>query len=650
MKYRAEIEGLRALAVVPVILFHAGFEPFSGGFVGVDVFFVISGYLITTILIEDLENQRFSLVNFYERRARRILPALFFVMLVCIPFAWMWMLPSQMKEFSQSLVAVSLFASNILFWRKSGYFDAAAEEKPLLHTWSLAVEEQYYVLFPIFLFLAWRYGKNRVFWMIVVMASISLLLSEWGWRNKATANFYLAPTRAWELFAGSIAAFIVQKNGVQKNNFLALLGLATIIFSIFVYDETTPFPSVYALVPVLGVVLLVLYADRETLAAKLLSTKAFVGVGYISYSAYLWHQPLFAFTRIRSLEHPSLLLMLALSFLSMLMAYISWRYVEKPFRQSQLVSRKIRLLSFFIGIFLLLTIGSIGYFTDGFKAHILNARQIALVDSLERSNLPACKKCFEEFFQQGESRQGREIVLIGDSNADHFSVGLQSIADDLGYSLHTLTYPGCMPLAEFYRLDKSPGVNAECLSFNRLFKETLSKNNEKFDVIIVSAAWLLYFYGSEVLDGIANYSGTPIISSPNLSLDGSNPIKPEEREEIFVEYFNNLLSQLLSNANKVIVVGPLPPSIVRFDNKFAIRNPKLLITDQYLTSISAFSRALNKSLISHQVSFIDLASELCRERECEVIRNDKFLYSDPTHLSHYGQLTVIAPMLEKLLR
>lgn len=155
MNYRPEIDGLRALAVVPVILFHAGFELFSGGFVGVDVFFVISGYLITTILIEDIENNRFSIVNFYKRRARRILPALFFVMLVCILFAWMWMAPSQMRDFSQSLVAVSLFASNILFWRKSGYFDADADEKPLLHTWSLAVEEQYYVLFPIFLVLAW---------------------------------------------------------------------------------------------------------------------------------------------------------------------------------------------------------------------------------------------------------------------------------------------------------------------------------------------------------------------------------------------------------------------------------------------------------------------------------------------------------------
>src|SRR5210317_992878 len=144
MKYRAEIDGLRAIAVIPVILFHAGFEVFSGGFVGVDVFFVISGYLITTILIEDIENKRFSIVNFYERRARRILPALFFIMLVCIVFAWMWMLPSQFKDFSRSFIAVSLFASNIFFWLESGYFDRAAEVKPLLHTWSLAVEEQYY--------------------------------------------------------------------------------------------------------------------------------------------------------------------------------------------------------------------------------------------------------------------------------------------------------------------------------------------------------------------------------------------------------------------------------------------------------------------------------------------------------------------------
>ena len=330
MKYRPEIDGLRALAVVPVILFHAGFDIFSGGFIGVDIFFVISGYLITTILLEDIEEGRFSLVNFYERRARRIIPALFFVVIVCIPFAWMWMLPSQMKDFSQSLVAVSLFASNILFWQESEYFTAFEQEKPLLHTWSLAVEEQYYILFPIFLIFAWRFGKNKVFLMILMMAAISFLISEWGWRYKANANFFLAPTRAWELFAGSISAFLVKNRGVRKNNVLAIIGLAAIIFSISAYDKTTPMPSLYALVPVLGVMLLILYANKDTFAAKLLSMKIFVGIGLISYSAYLWHQPIFVFARIKQISQPSPTLMLLFCLLSMLLAYLSWIYVEKP--------------------------------------------------------------------------------------------------------------------------------------------------------------------------------------------------------------------------------------------------------------------------------------------------------------------------------
>ncbi len=178
MNYRREIDGLRALAVLSVILFHAGFETFSGGFVGVDVFFVISGYLVTTIILAELEQGSFSILNFYERRARRILPALFLVMLVCVPFAWFWLLPSDMKDFSQSLVAVSVFASNILFWRESGYFDTAAELKPLLHTWSLAVEEQYYVLFPLFLMLFWRLGKRSILVMLGLVFVASLDVAE----------------------------------------------------------------------------------------------------------------------------------------------------------------------------------------------------------------------------------------------------------------------------------------------------------------------------------------------------------------------------------------------------------------------------------------------------------------------------------------
>ena len=547
MKYRAEIDGLRALAVVPVILFHAGFELFSGGFVGVDVFFVISGYLITTILIEDIENQRFSIVNFYERRARRILPALFFVMLVCIPFAWLWMIPSQMKDFSQSLVAVSLFASNILFWRESGYFDAAAEEKPLLHTWSLAVEEQYYVLFPIFLILAWRFGKNRVFWMIVVMAAISLLLSEWGWRNKAAANFYLAPTRAWELFAGSIAAFVVQKQGVQKNNSLATLGLAAIIFSIFFYDETTPFPSVYALVPVIGVVLLVLYAEKDTLAAKVLSTKGFVRVGLISYSAYLWHQPLFAFARIRSLEHPSLLLMSLLSLTSLVLAYFSWRYIEKPFRDKNAVSRT-KIFSFsLVFITSFSAAGLSGHFYHKqfeFKwlerqtPYIRSIYEVLNNANISTSNWGATSETVQEvapcvfnvmelssdvetrIFECRE-RHGKGLLVLGDSHAiDLF--GVIASREEQSF-LVGVTQGGCRP-----------HNNHSYCNYDRVLK-FITENPETFELVIYEQAG---FYLLREKNGAKG--GRAMFQSLGSTEPVANIIVDEEHVHLTSEFLNQV--------------------------------------------------------------------------------------------------------------
>jgi peptidoglycan/LPS O-acetylase OafA/YrhL len=334
MKYRAEIDGLRALAVVPVVFFHAGFEPFSAGFIGVDIFFVISGYLITSLLIADLKNGCLSLSDFYERRARRLLPALFLVMTVCIPFSWVLMSPNQMKDFCQSLVAVSVFSANILFYEESGYFDALSEEKPLLHTWSLAVEEQYYLIFPVLLLITWRSSETRALWVLILLSSISFGLSEWAWRNQPSMNFYFIFTRAWEIFAGSLAAFVVQQRGVKANNTLSVIGIFLIALAFIVYDDTTPFPSVFTLVPVIGVVLLIMYAEKKTFVAQILGSKLFVGVGLISYSAYLWHQPLFAFARIKLHEAPSVLSMLMLSLLSFVLAYLSWhllrnRFVEK---------------------------------------------------------------------------------------------------------------------------------------------------------------------------------------------------------------------------------------------------------------------------------------------------------------------------------
>src|SRR6476620_4994577 len=257
MEYRREIDGLRALAVIPVILFHAGFDTFSGGFVGVDVFFVISGYLITSIVLAEKEAGTFSLVDFYERRMRRILPALFFVMLACIPFAWFWLPPSDMKDFSESLIAVPIAASNFLFWQRSGYFDTAAELKSLLHTWSLAVEEQYYLLFPTFLVLTWRLRRHWVIAILIVVALISLALAHWGALNYPQATFFLLPTRIWEMLIGLFVAFHLFgregakiKSGYSSHltQFLSIVGLFSIVFSIFVFDKQTLFPSLYTLI------------------------------------------------------------------------------------------------------------------------------------------------------------------------------------------------------------------------------------------------------------------------------------------------------------------------------------------------------------------------------------------------------------------
>jgi peptidoglycan/LPS O-acetylase OafA/YrhL len=619
LKYRAEIDGLRALAVVPVILFHAGFEVFSGGFVGVDVFFVISGYLITTILIEDLENQRFSLVNFYERRARRILPALFLIILVCIPFAWMWMLPNQMEDFSQSLIAVSLFASNVLFWTESGYFDAAAEDKPLLHTWSLAVEEQYYVLFPIFLFLAWRYGKDRVFWMIVVMASISLLLSEWGWRNKATANFYLAPTRAWELFAGSISAFIVQKQRAQKNNFLAMLGLSAIVFAIFFYDETTPFPSVYALVPVLGVVLLILYADEETLVAKLLSTKMFVGMGLISYSAYLWHQPLFALAKIRLFE-PSGSVFVILCITSIALAYLTWRYVEAPFRgrQSLLNSQVSVFTASVIFLASFAVFGIVGHINNGFEASGKSRLALSTLQERISVNHGISSTCEGEFTLSNDCATSAtpEVLLWGDSFAMHLYQGINASADTI--KLRQITTSSCSPIIGISMLNFSANKGYEwaerCIDFNNQVLRWL-KSNESVQFVILSSTF-------------------DWIDSENVITEDGKIHNPDI--EFVLSKFKKTVQMINNLGVGVVVVSPTPRSGVNIGNCLAKKYQHSTSLDcNFNYSETSYTHDFIKKVSSFSPVYW-LYTDICQSEKCFAETNGVFIYRDTGHLSKEG--------------
>lgn len=338
LTYRPEIDGLRAIAVTAVILFHSQLVAIPGGFVGVDIFFVLSGYLISALLLQEMAAGTYSLRGFYQRRVRRIAPALVAVLLATSIAAWAVMIPSQLKAYSTTLLSVILFISNLVFGAKKGYFQPSEEEAPLLHTWSLAVEEQFYLLFPLLLWLMVRRAPQRVGLMVAVLFAASLGLAEWGWRHHPDINFFFTLSRFWELLAGTATALWLRRGWVGPTGraapeALALVGLALILAALMLQSETTPYPSVAGLVPVGGTVLLILYARPGTWVARLLTLRPMVGIGLISYSAYLWHQPLFALARVQALEGPSTGLMVGLTLASFALAALSWRYVEQPFRR-----------------------------------------------------------------------------------------------------------------------------------------------------------------------------------------------------------------------------------------------------------------------------------------------------------------------------
>lgn len=491
MDYRREIDGLRALAVLPVIAFHANSNLIKGGFLGVDIFFAISGYLITSIILAEKSGGSFTILNFYERRARRILPALFFVILVCLPFAWFLMLPAQLKEFSQSLIAVVLFASNIFFWSENSYFGQTAELKPMLHTWSLAVEEQFYVFFPLALSFLWYLGRNRLFAAILVVALASLIVSQYGAVYHKDANFFLTPTRAWELLAGSLCAFVVARRDTEvENNILANIGLALILASMLLIDQYMRLPGFLTLFPIAGVAFIVLYASPKTYAGRILGTPALVGVGLISYSAYLWHQPIFAFARIFSLEPIKNSTYFLLAILSLFLAYLTWRFVEQPFRKkrdgtvgfsknaifscSGITSAALVIAALAVS----LNVVSPAHYRD------LVPTQVLLEDlETSRSAFTERGRCevwppngrwrqdwqncnpFATTFSVTNERQPFPVLIVGDSHATDLAVGLRKNGMEpmqgtgLGCSLHP------------------KGMDRHCRGFFDLVKEELETPN-----------------------------------------------------------------------------------------------------------------------------------------------------------------------------
>lgn len=624
--------------MLPVILFHAGVETFRGGFVGVDVFFVISGYLITTIILDEIRDGRFSVSNFYERRARRILPALFLVMFVSIPFAWLWLPYADMKGFSQSLVAVSTFSSNILFWLQSGYFDTGADLKPLLHTWSLAVEEQYYILFPILLMLSWQFGLRLTLMLLAMLGVASFALAEWASVAEPAAAFYLLPTRGWELMIGASAACFLSRPipitvSGKVREVVGSTGLLLILLSVFTYSKATPFPGVYALMPTLGTLLIILFVNQDTFIGKCVGSRVFMAIGLVSYSAYLWHQPLLSLTRHRyseELSGPVIAMLLALTFL---LSYCSWRYVEAPFRNKTKVSRGLVFSFAIFGAAFFAAIGYFGHVSNGFAKEPPGptiARQVLT---------------------------NEDFIVLGDSHGQHLISGLSSATTG---TVTDHTGPGCIPFRNVDRYDYR-FVPGDCAARVNGYLDRIV-NEDPVATVVLSSMGAVYLEGS-------TFNGKDAARVTGLGVELISDRSIKDRWKVFEIGMRTTLTELsdLKNA-KVVFAIDVPELGIDHGcanqqkelRLFAFRLPDLVSesnVDECFVSRLAYEQRVRRyrELVYRvaadfpYVDVFDPAAVFCDREKCKGFDPTYgLLYRDFDHLSDAGSLLYAKGLIEFL--
>lgn len=647
--YRSEIDGLRTLAVLPVILFHAGCDIFSGGYVGVDVFFVISGYLITSIIYPEIRSGTFSIARFYERRARRILPALFVVCLVCIPFAWFWMLPQELEAFAKSLVAVNLFASNILFWRESGYFDGAAELKPLLHTWSLAVEEQFYVLFPLLLILLRKLPRNLLLAVLVLLSSLSLALAQWGSTAFPSANFYLLPTRAWELGVGAalaVAGDFRQRIPPQYAGPLSMQGLLLILYAIFAFDGALPFPGLWALMPVAGAALIIAFATPHTLVGRLLGSAPMVAIGLLSYSMYLWHQPLFAFARIRLYDGVPPSIYIALSLLALVLAYLSWRFIERPFRSSQTFSRPQIFGGAVTGAIAMLSAGVIGSAASGLPQRMPDSVvRMAAWATDEDTSARRCEFDHHKPFSANKACHygafSQSVIIWGDSHARATSVGLRQVLNENEINLIQYTTTGCAPVLGYDWLHGDFG----CLAQTRAMY-TAARASIEADVVVIVGRWSFFteHIGFDNREGGREWDK---FNYPVIEADPTAASTSQNYRDHIAELFRGTVQGLLDAGKRVVLVYPIPevgwdvPKHLAYEQLYGVATEQPLSTGYAV--FKQRSQRANQLLdtLPNHAGLLRVRPEriFCDSRianRCIAEWNDAPLYFDDDHLNSVG--------------
>jgi len=633
LRYRPEIDGLRAVAVLPVVLFHAGLGPFHGGFVGVDVFFAISGFLITSLLVADMDRGAFSIAEFYERRARRILPALFVVAVACIPFAWAWMLPSQLDDFGKSLVAVATFASNVLFWREQGYFAADTALMPLLHTWSLAVEEQFYIVFPLLLWALWHWAggkrsRGRLLTMLGVLGLASLALSQWSTVHAAQAGFYLAPARAWELLAGAICALLPKaKQGAGAVRHLpGLVGLGMIAASVLLFAEDMPFPGVLAIVPVGGALLVLRHGGAGTAAGGMLAHPLPRAIGLVSYSAYLWHQPLFAFARAQSAAPPGTLEMTALTLLALGLGALSWRFVEQPFRKrgaGPLPTRGAVFTAALGGTVLMAGAGMVLHRAQGFPERPVAGGTMGSLERRLEINFGLGPECEDRFTLSPActTAERPDMLLWGDSFAMHLAPGL--IADAHRPAMRQMTISSCVPLLGVGLMgegrDYDPASAQGCIAFNAKVLAWL-KANRQVRTVVLSSPFTMY---------------------SDLAMDERGRIGPASPARVG-DALLQTVAAISATGARVVVVAPPPNNGTNLGQCLAraVRNGQLQRgrpspCDFARTQAVRYPDAL-LARIAPTVPVIRLDMMLCPHGTCLTQREGRLVYRDDGHLSIEG--------------
>ena len=666
MEYRREIDGLRAFAVVPVVLYHAGFEFLKGGFIGVDIFFVISGYLITSLLIKEYDRSNtISIKSFYVRRIRRIMPALIFVVFVSSLVSFFWLTPTQLENYGKSLISTFTFISNIYFFQSTNYFDLAAELNPLLHTWSLSVEEQFYILFPPLLLAIMTIRSSFLTPFFVVSLALSLMLAAYFISDNQKMVFYIILFRAWELLAGALCASLISFNSpiISKVNgtpasLLSGLGLVLIVLSVIFMHDQLMFPAWWAVPAVLGTSLIVLYSKGNVIGS-FLSLKVFVWIGLISYSLYLWHQPIFAFAKIRLISEPDLVTYLVLIAISVALAYFSLHFVESPFRRKDVMpnTRVFSICGFCMG--LLLAYGAFAYISNG-AVFRYEESVLSMIEPESDGVINVCpnKKTLPnadgvQLCEFGALDSDVEMVLIGDSHANMLVGNLHEQMKTMGkkgvyainWNCHVV--PGLVQSqAHIDQLDECKRTNELVLSFIR-------ENNTS---TVVSARWglrLAPIQGYLEEPHFDNQDGgvervQAVEERPNYAfVNGKQSSLPED----FQTVIGNYLKDLRASSRRLTVISPVPEvgwDVPSFNFKSLLNKgvvPKDITTryDVYKERHKFFHEKIVQVLKQDDIHFVNPEEFLCDERlqVCFAQKDGVPLYFDDDHLNSRGTVPIV---------